>query len=362
MTTRKVYGPGLALAAAALLTGCSDSAQTAAPVEVRKVPVRTATVARRTLTDEVTLTGTLKPRNQVQIVAEVPARLVRIVRDEGMPARAGEVLALLDPTDHRLALERARAAVAVAEANQAHAVAEKERADSLVKTGGITDKDRLSAEVSARVAEAALTQARAEAAIAAQQLARTEVRAPFSGRVARRLADPGSMLAVGAPLLTFVDDAVLEFRASTPSAYYGRVRVGAPVTVTTDALPGSSVTGRVARITPLVDERNRSFEVVVEVPGGGALVGGLFARAAVRTGEMKDALVLPPAALVRDGSGSAEAFVVAAGKAERRTVVVGGETSDAVQVVEGLREGDVVVVSPPVALSSGAPVEVQNQK
>jgi multidrug efflux pump subunit AcrA (membrane-fusion protein) len=134
------------------------------------------------------------------------------------------------------------------------------------------------------------------------------------------------------------------------------------VTVTTDALAGSSVTGRVARITPLVDERNRSFEVVVEVPGGGALVGGLFARAAVRTGEMKDALVLPPAALVRDGSGSAEAFVVAAGKAERRTVVVGGETSDAVQVVEGLREGDVVVVSPPVALSSGAPVEVQNQK
>jgi len=65
---------------------------------------------------------------------------------------------------------------------------------------------------------------------------------------------------------------------------------------------------------------------------------------------------------VRDGSGSAEAFVVTAGKAERRTVVVGGETSDAVQVVEGLREGEVVVVSPPVALSSGAPVEIQNRK
>jgi membrane fusion protein, multidrug efflux system len=362
MTTRHVSGLGLTLAAAVLSAGCSDNAQTAAPVEVRKVPVRTATVTRQTLTDEVTLTGTLKPRNQVQIVAEVPARLLRIVRDEGMPARAGEVLAVLDPTDHRLSLDRARAAVAVAEANQAHSVAEKERADSLVKTGGITDKDRLSAEVSARVAEAALAQARAEAAIAAQQLARTEVRAPFSGRVARRLADAGSMLAVGAPLLTFVDDDVLEFRASAPAAYYARVRVGAAVTVTTDALPGSSVTGRVARITPLVDERNRSFEVVVEVPGGGALVGGLFARASVRTGEMRDALVLPPAALVRDGSGSAEAFVVTAGKAERRTVVVGGETSDAVQVVEGLREGEVVVVSPPVALSSGAPVEIQNRK
>jgi RND family efflux transporter MFP subunit len=159
-----------------------------------------------------------------------------------------------------------------------------------------------------------------------------------------------------------VDDAVLEFRASAPAAYYGRIRVGAPVTVTTDALPGSAVTGRVARVPPLVDERSRSFEVVVEVPGGGALVGGLFARAAVRTGEMKDALVVPPAALVRDGSGAAEAFVVAAGKAERRPVRLGGETPDAVQVVEGLQEGDVVVLSPPVALSSGAHVEIQEKR
>jgi len=359
MTSRNLLAVGLVTAAAAVLSGCSDSAQSAAPAESRKVPIRTTTVVRQTLTDEVTLTGTLKPRNQVQIVAEVPARLRRIVRDEGMPARAGDVLAQLDPIDHRLALDRAKAAVAVAEANQAHAEAEKERADSLLKTGGITDKDRLSAEVNARVAQAALAQARAEAAIAAQQLARTEVRAPFTGRVARRLADPGSMLAVGAPLLTFVDDAVLEFRSAAPAAYYGKVRVGAPVTVTTDAL-SRSVTGRVVRITPLVDERTRSFEVVVEVPGGGALVGGLFARASVRTGEMKDALVLPPAALVRDGSGSADAFLVTQGRAERRSVRLGGETSDAVQVVEGLKEGDVVVLDPPVALSSGAPVEIQN--
>ena len=112
------------------------------------------------------------------------------------------MLAVLDPTDYRLTHERAQAALAVAEANHAHAHAEKERAENLLKTGGITDKDRLSAQVSLQVAEAAVGPgARRELAIAAQQLARTEIRAPFGGRVAKRLADAGAMLAAGTPRL-----------------------------------------------------------------------------------------------------------------------------------------------------------------
>src|SRR4029079_17018154 len=125
----------------------------------------------------------------------------------------------------RLSAERSRASLAVAEANQAHARVEKDRADSLLKTGGITDKDRLAAQVNLQVADAALAQARAESSIANQQLARTEIKAPFSGRVAKRMADPGAMLASGTPLFTFVDDSVLELRASAPSTQYGTVRV-----------------------------------------------------------------------------------------------------------------------------------------
>ena len=69
---------------------------------------------------------------------------------------------MLDETDYRLSHDRAKAALAVAEANRAHAVAEKERADNLLKTGGITDKDHLSAQVALQVAEASLAPGRAE--------------------------------------------------------------------------------------------------------------------------------------------------------------------------------------------------------
>jgi membrane fusion protein (multidrug efflux system) len=137
------------------------------------------------------------------------------------------------------------------------------------------------------------------------------------------------------------------------------VKVGAAVQVSVDALGGRAYPGTVARVTPLVEERTRSFEAIVQVPGDHELVGGLFARAAVRVGTVEGALVVPPGALVRDGSDprSAQAFVVEDGKAERRTVAVGVEAADAIEVKEGLKVGDVVVLDPPVALSSGAPVE-----
>ena len=172
------------------------------------------------------------------------------------------------------------------------------------------------------------------------------------------------MLSAGTPLFTFVDDATLEFRASVPSADYGRLRLGATVDVTVDAVGGRSVKGTVARISPLVEERTRAFEVTVQVPGDRELVGGLFARASVRLGQVTGALVVPPAALQRDGSTpkEAQAFVVADGKAERKTVSLGVETADAIQVTSGLKAGDLVVLDPPAALSSGAPVELQDAK
>jgi RND family efflux transporter MFP subunit len=357
MTTRNLI---LIAALPLSLQACSTGSRADVPPAPRGVPVRVALVESRDIEETLVLTGTLRPRAQIELVAELQARLMRVVRDEGARVAAGELLAVLDATDYRLANERARAALAVADANRSHALAEKERAENLLKTGGITAKDTLSAQVALQVAEASLAQVKAETAIAAQQLSRTEIRAPFAGRVAKRHADPGAMLVSGSKLFTFVDDAVLEFRASVPSAQFGKARLGAPVSVLVDAQSGRSVSGKLARISPIVDERTRSFEVTVEVPGDASLVGGLFARATVSVGRVTGALVVPPQALQRDTAEAslAQAFVVKGGKAERRSVRLGVETPDKVQVREGLAAGDQVVLDPPVALASGAPVEL----
>jgi multidrug efflux pump subunit AcrA (membrane-fusion protein) len=221
----------LLLTTAALLplAACSDGSRAAEETAPRGLAVRTATVEKRDLPEDVVLTGTLKPRSQVQVVAEVQARLLRVLREEGARVAKGDVLAVLDDTDYRLANDRARAALAVAEANRAHAQAEKERADNLVKTGGITDRDHLAAQVAQQVAEAGLAQARAEAAIAAQQLARTQVRAPFAGRVAKRFPDAGAMIAAGGT-------------TSAPDTCPTRTAARAKRPPTRSARPGTSTT------------------------------------------------------------------------------------------------------------------------
>jgi RND family efflux transporter MFP subunit len=351
-------------AAAAALLGAAACGRTEAGTDVPpdlKVPVRTAVVETRDLTETLTLTGTLDPRARVTVVAEVAARLLRVLKDEGDRVAKGTVLASLDATDFRLARDRAKAALDVAEANRSHARAEEERALSLLKTGGITDKERLAAQVAVQVAEASAAQARTELAIAEQQLARTEIRAPLAGRISKRSADAGAMLAAGAAVYEIVDDGAFEFRAAVASADFAKVRVGEDVTVTVDALPGFSTSGRVDRVVPFVDARSRSFDVIVRIPGQAELVAGLFARAEVRVREVPGSLTVPPASLVRDGAdpARAQAFVVVEGKAERRDVGVGIERSDAVQVTSGLAAGDVVVVDPPASLGPGTPVEVQ---
>ena len=213
------------------------------------------------------------------------------------------------------------------------------------------------------MADAGLAQARAEVAIAGQQLARTQVRAPFTGRIGKRFPDPGSMLAAGVPLFTLVDDSVLEFEAQVPSRDFAKVKIGAPVQLAIDALPGAKIEGRIARLQPLVDTRSRSFGVVVEVPGRPDLVGGLFARAAVLVGTAK--------ARARRSAGrarprrhaiprKAEIFVVRQGKAEKHTITVGVETPDGIQATNGLVAGDAVVLDPPTSLADGAPVDAQN--
>ena len=118
-----------------------------------------------------------------------------------------------------------------------------------------------------QVADASHAQARSELAIAERQLGRSRITAPISGRIAKRHADAGTIVAAGTPIYTIVDDSVFEFRSSVASGDFGKVKVGEPVIVTVDALPGFVTEGQVNRIAPQVDARSRSFEVIIRVPG-----------------------------------------------------------------------------------------------
>lgn len=345
----------VAIAAAVVGAACRDTVASNEPPAPAALSVRTAAAEPRDILETLTLSGTLRPRAQVDVVAEVGARLLHVLKVEGARVDSGEPLAQLDGTDLHLTHARVQALLAAAEANHSHAIAEKERADSLRRTGGITEQGRLAAEVGLQLAAAALDQARAEEALAAKQEERTVVRAPFAGVVAHSMVDAGTMVAPGTPLFTLVDDAQLELRGALPSLDFGQATVGDAATVTVDALAGVELQGKVARITPLVDERTRTFEIVVVVDGREGLAGGSFARATIELGTVEGALMVPPGALLRDEADprSAAAFVVVDGHAERRALGLGLERPEGVQVTAGLAAGERVVLEPPAALTGG---------
>jgi membrane fusion protein, multidrug efflux system len=354
----------LAVIGTAACSGTEAESPSAVAETVRSVPVRTATVEVRDLAETLSLTGTLDPRSEVTVVPEISARLERVLKTEGDRVTRGQLLAVLDDADFRLSRDRAKSLLDVAEANRAHARAEKDRADSLLKTGGITDKDHLSAQVAVQVADVSYAQASSELAITERQIGRSRITAPISGRIAKRHAEAGTIVAAGTPLYTIVDDSVFEFRSSVASGDFGKIKVGESVVVTVDALPGFVTDGEVNRIAPQVDARSRSFEVIIRVPGRPELVSGLFARAEVKVRDVPGSLTVPPAALLRDGSDptKAQTYVVVNNKVERRDVQVGIEVPDAVQVSSGLKAGEVVVVDPPSAIGPGTQVQVERAR
>ena len=233
---------------------------------------------RATWSETLSLTGTLDPRAQVTSFPRCRRASSVCCKTKAIAWRGASCSRCwTTPISGWRAI--ARRHLDVAEANRAHARAEKDRADSLLKTGGITDKDHLAAQVAVQVAEASTAQARSELAIAERQMGAYADHGADRGRIAKRHADAGTIVTAGTPLYTIVDDAVFEFRSSVASGDFGKLKVGETVTVTVDALPGFVTEGKVDRIAPQVDARSRSFEAIIRVPGRPQLVSGLFARA-----------------------------------------------------------------------------------
>jgi len=382
-------GGGHALLAASLLVAVScgggssaapaaDNAST--PRVVQVVAAHEAPVERT-----VAVTGTLAAEDQVTVSFKVPGRLEALDVDLGSTVRQGQVLGRLTPTDFALrvtqadaALQQARARLGLAAdggdegvdlaqaavVRQARAVLDqatltRDRAAAFVKKGIGSQADLDAAEANFRVAEgryqdaieevrnrqAVLMQRRTELELARQALSDSRLSAPFAGSVRERHATPGQYLATGTPVVTIVKVHPLRLRLSIPEREASAVRPGQHVRVT---LEGDATVheGRVARISPAIEEASRTLSIEAEVANPtGVLRPGAFANAAVVT-ESRELTTLVPATAVVSFAGVDRVFVVKDGKAAERRVTTGRRDGGRVEVVKGLTAGEPVVVSP----------------
>ncbi|MCX7824676.1 MAG: efflux RND transporter periplasmic adaptor subunit [Verrucomicrobiae bacterium] len=186
-----------------------------------------------------------------------------------------------------------------------------------------------------------------------QETVLLDVRAPFAGEIVERTAVRGAMVEAGKPLFTIADRAIMWANLNIPETALAGVRVGQPVELTVDALPGRTFAGTLTWISPAVDDRTRLARARAEVSNpGGELRDKMFARARIITRRARSALLLPDSAIVRV-EGNPLVFVKVAGDLfEARAVRLGARANGRQEVLDALKPDDQVVVAHSFAIKS----------
>ncbi len=327
------------------------------------IGVRTWQVRRGSVRDLVSSvsTGRIAARQEANIRAEFAGRVVRLHHRRGERVAAGEVLVTYDTADLRDRLRATETGVAVASAQRSQAEATARLAQrNATRIGQLSERGAApvaeaetlagQAEVAQRAviaADAARAQGVANVAVARGAMGRAVVRAPFAGMVLTTSVEEGEVTAPGSPLLALADVSGLHLDTDVDEADLGRVSEGLTAEVSLDAFPNDRIVGRVHEIAPSVtaDVRgNRSIAIRVTLPADPRLRVGMSADADVIAATRSDVIFVPPIAVVGRGTDRA-VYTIAAGIAHRRVVRVGISTWESVEVLDGLRPGDVVILN-----------------
>jgi membrane fusion protein (multidrug efflux system) len=307
------------------------------------VVVEVAKAEHRPIAASYTGTAALEARAEAQVVAKTSGVALEVLVEEGQLVRAGQPLVRLDP-------DRARLAVAQASAQMHKLENSFQRAQKLVQQQLVSaaDVDQLRFD---------LENARAQYRMTTLELSYTTVLAPISGVIASRDIKPGNFVQINSPIIRIVDNARLEATLNVPEREIAKLKSGQEVVLVADALPGRTFSGAVDRVAPVVDNGTGTFRVVASFEGKGELQPGMFGRLSINYDQRANALVVPRTALLEDG-GAPAVYRIAEGKAQRTSLKLGYDDAGWVEVREGLKAGDEVVIAGKAALRDGGAVQV----
>ncbi|HEY5789251.1 MAG TPA: efflux RND transporter periplasmic adaptor subunit, partial [Gammaproteobacteria bacterium] len=333
------------LLAALLLAACqpADDGTPAKGGKRERQPqlVETVAVQSRAIAHAVTRTGTLRANRVVQLFNQEEGQVAALPFSEGDQVAAGTLVARLDDTLLRAQLDKA-------EATRRQAASDLKRLQSLKQRAVISDDELNRAETALQVADA-------EQALLRARLGYSTIRAPFDGIVAERKLEPGDVAPRFTHLLTLYDPGSLVIEATLSELLLAQVAAGDRVPVRIDALGEATFPGHVVRIHPTIDPRTRlgTLEIALDDPPPGARPGQLGRVALTLPASVRR--VIPYPALRRDTQGE-YVFRVAEGKVRRVAVRSGLLLGDEVEIVEGLADGEPVVLRGFLGLNDGTAV------
>jgi membrane fusion protein, multidrug efflux system len=320
------------------------------PLPPAPVPsVITAPVVKADGARDLNLSGTLSAERSIALGFATIGTVEQVYAQEGQAVAQGQLLATLSPKSYQDAL-----GIAEVKAKQA---------EDAYRRLLPMHQNRTLPEVKFVEVETGREQARLAVSIARRSLADTELRAPVSGVVATRHAEPGTSATPGLPAFTLVQTGTMTATAPVPEMQVSKVRRGAAARVTVPAIE-RTFAGTVREIAIAANPLTRTYDIKVAVPNpGGELRVGMIADIHLTIGSGSsgggERLAVPPEAVRVDEKGAPYVFVVTADrKLQRRPVTVDGFVGEATTLSGGVREGELVVTSGTPMLSEGLTVRV----
>lgn len=395
-----------ALALGLTLTACNKGEKEPTPdVEVQAEKAATSDITLHVQGDAV-----LFPVDQAAITPKVSAPVRKFFVQRGARVHKGELLARLESRDVSAAEEDANGAFQ--QAKSAYATATKasvpedfqkaqldyeqaktnldvqqkifDARQNLFQQGAIPGRDLDTARVNLVQAQSQFDQARkhfesakavtrdealrnAEGQLQSAQgklrgaqaaVSYTEIRSPIDGVVTERPYYAGEMATAGTPLITVMETATLLAKAHLPQTQAQQLKVGAPATVMVAGIE-KPVDGTVTLVSPALDPGSTTVEVWVKVANkDGALKPGTAARISIAAETVKDALVVPQSAILKDDAGKTSVMTIEGGKAKRHEVTTGVSDGDDVQILSGIKAGDQVITTGAYGLDEGTNVKI----
>jgi RND family efflux transporter MFP subunit len=317
--------------------------------------VRVAVASVKDIAPVTMVPGTVISRNDARLSAEVPGRLIA-VSDVGAAVEKGEAVAEIEDTTLRLQRTELMALVTRAEARLRFLENEEKRYTELEESN-LAAATKLEQTRSDRdVARGDLEVARARLEQIEDQLARTDILAPYAGIVVERIMTPGERVVEGSNVVRLVDQQNLEIIARAPLEYYRFVQRGQLL----DLRSGKqSVLGEVRTVVAVGDEQTHQFELRLDLEGNPFPVGTTI-RVSIPTSESREVLTIPRDALVLRPEGQSVFVVDANNLAQQVRVTVGVGQGEDIEVLGAVSPGDRVVIRGNERLQAGQEVSIMD--
>ena len=331
------------VAAAVIMTaGCGNTSSKkteTAEVVVADPTVSVAQVFVREVPQEAVYTSTVQAYVKNNIAPQMAGRITKINVEIGDFVKEGQILAEID-----------KAQLLQAQLQLQNQEVELQRLKSLYEEGGLSQSDYDAIQMQYNVLKTQVE----------NLVENTTLRSPINGVVTARNYDVGDMYAMSMPIFTVEQIVPVKLLIGVSETDYSKVKKGDSVTVTADAIPDKTFYGKVNRIYPTVDPATRTFTVEVKIDNTyKTLRPGMFARATVNFGSNNN-VVIPDVAVVKQ-QGSGERFVYVLNEDNTVTykkVVLGRRMGAEYEVLEGLQDGDKIVIGGQIRLKDGVKVIV----